>query len=83
MQISMSVKKCPVALISNFNVKKCPPNVSPQVRINSCVYPKLEVTLTFTIALLLEIRSKGIDLKEHFMLEVKIGRASNWGHFWT
>ena len=48
------------------------PNAAPQVRINSCIYPKIKITLTFTLTLLLEIGSKGLDLKGHFVLDVKI-----------
>ena len=33
--------------------------------------------LTFTLTLLLKIDSKCLDLKGHFVLDVKIGRASN------
>ena len=39
--------------------------------INSCIYPKIKITLTFTLTLLLEIGSKGLDLKGHFVLDVK------------
>ena len=38
------------------DVTKCPPNVALQVKMNSCIYPKLKVTLT----LVLEIGSKGL-----------------------
>ena len=79
--------KCPLALLPNFNITRfseyrqlmsqCPPNAAPQVRINSCIYPKIKITLTFTLTLLLEIGSKGLDLKGHFVLDVKIRRASN------
>ena len=55
---------------SSFNVTKCPLNAAPQVRINSGIYPKTKITLTFTLTLLLEIGSEG-------GLDVKIGRASN------
>ena len=67
--------------IQTINVTKCPPNAALQVRINSCIYPKTKITLTFTLTLLLEIGSKGLDLKGHFMLDVKIGRASKLGSF--
>ena len=63
--------------IQTINVTKCPPNAAPQVRINSCIYPKIKITLTFTLTLLLEIGSKGLDLKGHFVLDVKIRHASN------
>ena len=63
--------------IQTINVTKCPPNAALQVRINSCIYPETKITLTFTLALLLEIGSKGIDLKGHFVLDVQIERASN------
>ena len=63
--------------IQKINVTKCPPNAALQVRINSCIYPKTKITLTFTLTLLLEIGSKGLDLKGHFVLDVKIERASN------
>ena len=32
---------------------------------------------------MLEIGSKGLDFKGHFVLDVKIGRASSKGRFWT
>ena len=38
--------------------------------------PKLKPTLTFTLTLLLKIGSKCVDLKGHFVLDVKIARAS-------
>ena len=60
-----------------INVTKCPPNAASQVRINSCIYLKTTITLTFTLTLLLEIGSKGLDFKGHFVLDVKIERASN------
>ena len=63
--------------IQTINVTKCPPNAAPQVRTNSCICPKTRITLTFTLTLLLEIDSKGLDLKGHFVLGVKIDRASN------
>ena len=63
--------------IQAINVIKCPPNAAPQVRINSCIYPKTKVTLTFTLTLLLEIGSNSLDFKGHFVLDVKIERASN------
>ena len=63
--------------IQTINVTKCPPNAALQVRINSCIYPETKITLTFTLALLLEIGSKSIDLKGHFVLDVQIERASN------
>ena len=62
--------------IQTINVTKCPPNAAPQVRINSCIYAKTKITLTFTLTVL-EIGSKGLDLKGHFVLDVKIERASN------
>ena len=49
--------------IQTINVTKCPPNAALQVRINSCIYAKTKVTLIFTLTLLLEIGSKGLDLK--------------------
>ena len=55
----------------------CPSNAAPQVRINSCIYLKTEIALTFTLTLLLKIGSKGLDFKGHFVLDVKIERASN------
>ena len=64
-------------IIKTINVTKCPPNAAPQVRINSCIYPKIKITLTVTLTLLLEIGSKGLDLKGRFVLDVKIFRASN------
>ena len=63
--------------IQTINVTKCPPNAAPQVRINSCIYPKTKITLTFTLTLLLEIGSKSLDFKGHFVLDVKIECASN------
>ena len=48
----------------------------PQV-INSCIYPKLKISLTFTLTLLLEIRRKGLDLRGNLVLDVKIERASS------
>ena len=63
--------------IQAINVTECPPNAAPQVRINSCVYPKTKITLTFTLTLLLEIGNKGLDLKGHFELDVKIERTFN------
>ena len=45
--------------------------------INSCIYLKTKIALTFTLTLLLEIGSKGLDFKGHFVLDVKIERASN------
>ena len=63
--------------ILTISVTKCPPNAVPQVRINSCIYLKTKIALTFTLTLLLEIGSKGLDFKGHFVLDVKIERASN------
>ena len=63
--------------ILTISVTKCPPNTAPQVRINSCIYHKTKITQTFTLTLLLEISRKGLDLKGHFVLDVKIERASN------
>ena len=63
--------------ILTINVTKCPSNAAPQVRINSCIYLKTKITLTFTLTLLLEIGSKRLDLKGHFVLDGKIERASN------
>ena len=63
--------------LQTINVTKCPPNAAPQVRTNSCIYPKTKITLTFTLTLLLEIGSKGLDLQGHFVLDVNIERASN------
>ena len=42
---------------------KCKANSVPHARINICNYPKLKVALTFTLKLLIEINSKGLDLK--------------------
>ena len=63
--------------ILTISVTKCLPNAVPQVRINSCIYLKTKIALTFTLTLLLEIGSKGLDFKGHFVLDVKIERASN------
>ena len=63
--------------IKTIHVTKCPPNAAPQVRINSCIYPKTKMTLTFTLTLLLEVGSNSLDFKGHFVLNVKIRRASN------
>ena len=63
--------------IQTINVTKCPPNAALQVRINSCIYPETKITLTFTLTSLLEIGRKSLDLKGHFVLDVKIERASN------
>ena len=63
--------------ILTISVTKCPPNAAPQVRINSCIYPKTKIALTFTLTLLLEIGSKSLDFKGHFVLVAKIERASN------
>ena len=60
-------------VIQTISVTKCPPNAAPQVRINSCIYLKTKIALT----LLLEIGSKGLDFNGHFVLDVKIERASN------
>ena len=51
--------------------------------INNCIYHKLKnnTNLLITLTLLLETGSKGLDLKEHFMFDVKIGRASNYVQF--
>ena len=57
-----------------ISVTKCPPNAAPQVRINSCIYLKTKMALTFTLTLLLEIGSKGLDFNGHFVLDVKIER---------
>ena len=46
--------------IQTIDVTKCPPNAALQVRINSCIYPKTKITLTFTLTLLLEIGSKEV-----------------------
>ena len=35
------------------------------------------MTLTFTLTLLLEVGSNSLDFKGHFVLNVKIRRASN------
>ena len=63
--------------ILTIGVMRCRPNAAPQVRINSCIYLKTKIALTFTLTLLLEIGSKGLDFKGHFVLDVKIERASN------
>ena len=44
-----------------------PTNAALQVRINSCIHPKLKIMLTFILTVLLEIcvGSKGIDSKGH------------------
>ena len=63
--------------ILTISVTKCPPNAAPQVRINSCIYLKTKITLTFTLTLLLEMGSKGLDSQGYFVLDVKIERASN------
>ena len=47
-----------------INIAKCPPNAARQVRINSCIYPKVKIMPTFTITVLLEIGGKGLDLKD-------------------
>ena len=41
-----------VMLNLSNNVTKCPQNAAPQVRINSCINRKLNITLTFTLTLL-------------------------------
>ena len=71
------VQHCSFHGILTISVTKCPPNTAPQVRINSCIYLKTKIALTFTLTLLLEISSKGLDFKGHFVLDVKIERASN------
>lgn len=63
--------------IQTINSTKCPPNAAAQVRINNCIYPKTKITLTFTLTLWSEIDSKVLDLKGHYVLDVKIVRASN------
>ena len=63
--------------ILTISVTKCPPNAASQVRMNSCIYLKTKIALTLTLNLLLEIGSKGLDFKGHFVLDVKIERASN------
>ena len=56
-----------------INVTRCPSNAASQVRINSCIHPKLKITLIFTLTLLFEIGRKCLDLKRHFVLDIKIG----------
>ena len=74
---SPQLQHCSFPGILTFSVTKCPPNAAPQVRINSCIYLKTKIALTFTLTLLLEIGNKGLDFKGHFVLDVKIERASN------
>ena len=52
-----------VSWIQTIKVTKCKANSVPHARINICNYPKLKVALTFTLKLLIEINSKGLDLK--------------------
>ena len=59
--------------IQTIYVTKCPPNAALQVLINSCIYPELKITLTFIFTVLLEIGGKRLDLKGHFVLDVKMG----------
>ena len=50
--ILISITKFSLALLSNFNTgvweyrQKCSPNSSPQVKINSCMYPYQKIMLT-------------------------------------
>ena len=69
--------------IQTSYVTKCLQNAALYVNINCCSYPKLKLTLNFTFTLLLKIGSKCLDLKGHFVLDVKIGCASNFGQTWT
>ena len=34
-----------------YYVTKCPPNAALEVKINCCIYPKLKITITFTLTL--------------------------------
>ena len=74
---SPQLQHCSFPGVQKINVTKCPQNAAPQVRINSCIYPKTKMTPTFTVTLLLEIGSNSLDFKGHFVLDVKIERASN------
>ena len=38
--------------MQTINVTKCPPKATPQVRKNSCIYPKLKIRLSFMLTLL-------------------------------
>ena len=52
--------------IQTTNVTKCPTNTAPQVRINSCIYAKTKITLTFTLGNLIvrnSLRQKRLRLK--------------------
>ena len=42
------------------------------VRINTCIFSTIKIMLTFTLTLLLEVGSKGSDLKVLFALDVSI-----------
>ena len=37
--------------VQKLNVTKCSPNAAPRLRINSCIYRKLKIMLTFTLTL--------------------------------
>ena len=73
---SPQLQHCSFPGIQAINVTKCSPTAALQVTINSCIYPKTKITLTFTVTLLLEIGSNSLDFKGHFVLDVKIERAS-------
>ena len=49
---------------------------APQVRKNKCIYP-------YRIALEIGSKDLDLDLKRHFVLDIKIGCACHSVHFWT
>ena len=65
-------------------ILKCPPNVAPEVKISSCIYPEqLLMTLCFVLTstsyLIVGDRKQRLRLEGTlvFVLDVKIGHAAN------
>ena len=62
--------------IQTKNVTKCPQMLSSLFFLIAAFYPKLKITLTFIPTLLLKIGSNCLNLKGHFVSDIKIGHAS-------
>ena len=92
--ISISVTKCPLTFLVNSTITvgekygeikatKCAPNYTARRVISSSPHPNLKIVRKPTLNLKSQTGGLCLDLAEHFVIFIKIERASRYVDFWT
>ena len=58
--------------ILTVSVTKCPPNVAPQVRIDSCIYLKTKIALIFGLRTIIDVQVTNFCEHDLYVVELFI-----------